>query len=88
MSFNLGAHKPKLTYPCKWIYKVIGFNQEGVRKAIFEVVGDGEYSIEHSNNSTNGKYCCLNFEMTVHSEENRTKIYESLKNHPNVKIVL
>ena len=80
--------KAKIDYPCKWLYKVIGTDNEQLRRAIEEVINDIPCEINLSNTSSSGKYLCLNLEITVESEEERNSIYLDLKSHPHVKIVL
>lgn len=86
--FNLNNQKLQLSYPCQWVYKVIGAGQEQVLRAIVEVARGYDYDVTLSNRSKTGKYCCLNLEMTVDSEEIRTEIYTALRNHPTIRIVL
>jgi putative lipoic acid-binding regulatory protein len=78
----------KLVYPCEWLYKVIGSDKEQLRQAITHVIKDSSCSITPSNSSKTGKYHCLNLEITVQNEEERNLIYEALKEHPQVKLVL
>ena len=80
--------KVKLDYPCQWLYKVIGIEEEQLRQAIAEIIPDTPCEINLSKSSSSGKYLCLNVELTVQSEEERNSIYESLKAHQHVKIVL
>jgi putative lipoic acid-binding regulatory protein len=86
--FDLNGAKLDLTYPCEWVYKVIGSGQEQVLRAIVDVVQGYDYDVTLSNRSKTGKYCCLNLEMVVDSEEIRTEIYTALRNHPTIRIVL
>ena len=86
--FDLSGAKLDLTYPCEWVYKVIGSGQEQVLRAIVDVVQGYDYDVTLSNRSKTGKYCCLNLEMVVDSEEIRTEIYTALRNHPTIRIVL
>ncbi|MBU0728200.1 MAG: DUF493 domain-containing protein [Proteobacteria bacterium] len=79
--------KEAVTYPCAWQYKVIGMEIEELRQVIIQAVGDGE-QVFHSNSSSNGKYHCLNLEITVQSQEVRDSIYCLLKKHAGVKMVL
>lgn len=85
---DLTGRELKMDYPCKWLYKVIGANQQEIRQAIQEVGQKEKYKITNSNRSKGGKYFCLNMEMTVSSEEQRNEIYQALKNHSLVKMVL
>ena len=80
--------KAHIEYPCKWLYKVIGYDAEKLHQALLEIIKDDPCDISFSNSSRTGKYLCLNFEVTVHSEEQRNSIYLALKEHPQVKIVL
>jgi putative lipoic acid-binding regulatory protein len=82
------ACKPKLNYPCQWVYKVVGTNQDELRQAIMKIITDTPCEINFSNSSSSGKYLCLNLEITVQSEEERNSIYSNLKAQPQVKIIL
>ena len=80
--------KAHIEYPCTWAYKVIGTDEETMRQAVREIIKDETCSIRLSNSSSTGKYHCLDIELVVCSEEERLKIYEYLKNHSAIKIVL
>ncbi len=88
MNLKLDSQKLEWEYPCEWGYKVIGIDQEKVRTAIEEIVGDRSSAITPSNSSKTGKYHSLSLEVGVGSEEERNEIYEALKKHPAVKMVL
>ena len=78
----------ELEYPCPWAYKIIGSDNEQMQKAVAEIIRDCKYKISPSNTSATAKYFCLNVELTVESESQRTALYEALKAHPAVKMVL
>lgn len=80
--------KVVLEYPCSWCYKVVGKERDKLENAIREVVLERPHSIAHSNTSRTGKYISLNLELLVHNEEDRQFIYEALKAHQHVKMVL
>lgn len=80
--------KPEIVYPCSWVYKVIGEDCTLLKGVIVDACTPHEVTIGHSHSSSKGKYHSLNAELVVPDEETRLKIYESLKNHPAVKIVL
>ena len=88
MKIEIKDNNYKLIYPCQWLYKVIGADQEQLQQAIMQVVQDTSCSITPSNSSKTGKYHCLNLEITVQNEEERNRIYADLKEHPDVKVVL
>jgi len=82
------TEKLHLEYPCKWLYKVIGMDNDQLRAAIMQIVNHRSCEISFSNTSSSGKYICLNLEITVQDEEERNGLYLDLKSHPHVKIVL
>ncbi len=85
---NHSRQKLKLKYPCLWIYKIFGTDQNQMRNAIDNIVQDRSCRISLSRESETGKYVSLNVELTVESESHRTAIYEALKAHHAVKLVL
>lgn len=80
--------KLTLEYPCLWKYKVIGYSEEGIRKAVEDVITEQTYTISFSNMSSTGKYLCFNIETEVRDENHRITTYEALKQHSAIKIVL
>jgi len=80
--------KPVLEYPCQWLYKIIGDNQEELQQAAAAIIGRQPCTISLSNRSKTGKYHCLNIEVEVIDESNRNAIYHAFKKHPQVKMVL
>ena len=80
--------KIQLEYPCPWVYKIIGPDEDEMHSAVAEIIRDRTYKISHSRKSEKGKYHCLNVALTVESDSHRTTLYEALKAHRAVKIVL
>jgi putative lipoic acid-binding regulatory protein len=80
--------KLELTYPCDWRYKVIGEERKKLEQAIRDVLLEREHRLEHSNASKSGKYVSLNLDLLVQNEDERQFIYEALKAHQHVKMVL
>jgi uncharacterized protein len=80
--------KPQIDYPCPWTYKVIGRDMDGLRCAIAEVMKGSEHTVTPSRSSKGGAYHCLNVELTVESEPVRLGIYERLRRHPAVIMVM
>jgi putative lipoic acid-binding regulatory protein len=85
---NENECKPRIDYPCFWVYKVIGRDVEGLRDAIAEVMKGSEHTVTPSRSSKGGAYHCLNVEMTVESEPVRLGLYERLRQHPAVILVM
>ncbi|MDD3813055.1 MAG: DUF493 domain-containing protein [Desulfocapsaceae bacterium] len=84
---HCAAKKPEITYPCVWLYKVIGEDFTSLTRAITTVC-PAQVSITPSKTSSSGKYCSLNVEIEVADEASRLAIYQNLKNHLAVKMVL
>jgi putative lipoic acid-binding regulatory protein len=85
---NDSQQKVALDYPCTWSYKLISTNEDLIKKAISDVILEREHTLKHSNNSKAGKYTSMNLDILVQNEEERNFIYESLKAHQNIKMVL
>lgn len=85
---NDSNKKLELTYPCNWCYKVIASEKEALQKAIHDVIEEREHSLTHSNKSKAGKYTSMNLDILVHNEDDRTFIFEALKRHQDIKMVL
>jgi len=79
--------KPAITYPCVWLYKVIGTDADALARAI-NTVCPAPTTVTPSKTSSGGKYCSLNVEIEVVDEASRLAIYQNLKNHLAVKAVL
>ena len=80
--------KFEIEYPCAWIYKIIGSDQEDMTAAVSEIIQDRACSITLSRSSETARYHCLNVEVMVESDSHRQIIYEALKSHRAIKIVL
>ncbi|MDD2791053.1 MAG: DUF493 domain-containing protein [Sulfurimonas sp.] len=85
---NDSKEKLELSYPCSWSYKLIGYEKEAIQKAIHEVILEREHSLTHSNASKSGKYISMNLDLVIVNEDERNFIYEALKTHQNIKMVL
>jgi len=85
---NDRKEKLELTYPCSWSYKLIASEVDALKKAISDVIDEREHKLTHSKNSKGGKYVSMNLDMLVHNEDDRNFIYEALKAHQNIKMVL
>ena len=80
--------KAEIEYPCQWVYKVIGEDCTILKDIIEKSCKPLPVVIGHSHSSSKGKYHSLNAELTIPDEETRLRIYELLKSHSAVKIVL
>ena len=80
--------KPVITYPCAWVYTVVGSKREDVHQAVKEVFQERSCTVIPSKTSKGGSYCSLRVEAEVYSDEDRTDLFRGLSLHGNVKIVL
>jgi len=85
---RLAGKKLELDYPCSWCYKVISSEQKALQNAIREVIDEREHTLTASNTSKSGKFISMNLEMLVHNEDDRQFIYDALKKHQDIKMVL
>lgn len=85
---NDSKKKIILEYPTSWSYKLIGHEKEAIQKAIHDVILQREHSLNHSNNSKTGKYVSMNLDLVIQNEDERNFIYEALKAHQDIKMVL
>ncbi|HOQ43543.1 MAG TPA: DUF493 domain-containing protein, partial [Smithellaceae bacterium] len=80
--------KLQLEYPCLWTYKIIGTDRDEMKCAVYEIIRDRQCRITPSRQSETAKYFSMNVELTVESESHRTNLYEALKAHQAIKLVL
>lgn len=85
---SLNKGPVRISYPCQWLYKVIGCDREKMHRALLAIIGEGACQISLSRTSGSGRYHCLNLEVTVRSEEERNSLYTAIKAHPEVRLVL
>jgi uncharacterized protein len=78
---------PEIDYPCRWPYKVIGRDEQLMRRAVAAVVGSLEHSLELSNVSRAGRYRSLLLTVAVASDEERRRIGQALHAHCDVHMV-
>jgi len=80
--------KVQIEYPSNWQYKIVTMDADHTKKAVLDVIDERLHTLTHSNNSKGGKYVSMNLETLVQNEEDRNFIYEALKAHELVKMVL
>jgi len=85
---KLEGKKLELEYPCNWCYKVIASEKDALQNAVKDVINEREHTLTDSNKSKSGKYVSMNLDMLVHNEDDREFIYDALKKHQDIKMVL
>lgn len=87
-TINDSEQKVLIEYPCNWCYKVIATEKAALEQAIRDVIDEREHKLSPSNKSKTGKYTSMNLDLLVHNEDDRTFIFEALKQHQAIKMVL
>ena len=77
-----------LDYPCEWEYRVIGSEPAALEQAIKEVMGARDYTCQEGRQSGGGKWITRVVSLVVQDEAERKSLYEKLRSHQAVKIVL
>ena len=85
---NDSTKKVVIEYPCNWCYKVIASERKALEQAIHDVIDERGYKLTSSNKSKSGKYTSMNLDLLVDNEDDRTFIFEALKRHQDIKMVL
>ncbi len=78
----------EIIYPCIWSYTIIGEDCESLREAILTACAPNPVQITHSHTSSGGKYHSMEARLEVRDEAGRLAIFDLLKTHPAVKILL
>ncbi|HHO74875.1 MAG TPA: DUF493 domain-containing protein [Deltaproteobacteria bacterium] len=77
-----------ITYPCTWVFKIFGTDHRQLRLAARDALSGHDYAINPSHSSRNRKYHCMNIDITVSDDQERTGIYEALRSHSSIILVL
>ncbi len=85
---NDSKQKVELEYPLEWSYKLISLDKALIQKVVHEVILDREHKLSHSNASKTGKFVSMNLDLLVHNEDDRNFIFDALKAHQDIKMVL
>jgi uncharacterized protein len=80
--------KLELEYPCKWEYKLIGKEEEGIRRMAVEIAEGKAFSLNVSNKSSTGKFVSITLEILVYNDDERVYIYESLRKSKHILYIL
>ena len=80
--------KAEIKYPLQWTYRIIGTDENELRKVVINCLEEKKIGLTIANKSSKGKYLSLNFETLVASEEERDKIFNCLKSNPAVKMII
>ncbi len=79
---------PRITYPCRWSFTLIGTDEADMRAAAAACLSPTAYHLTPSRKSRGGKYTSLHLDATVASEAERNRLFTALKAAPAIKMVL
>jgi len=82
------TNRLQIEYPCEWEYRIIGIDEEELRKLASEILKTKEYTLSFSNISKKGKYISLSLKTTVATEKERNDIYIFLRKAPAIKSII
>ena len=83
-----GAQGPKIDYPCRWQYRIIGESRTEIRRAVEMHVPERPLSLADSHVSSGGRYVSMSLEVTVCSDTERLELYRLLAGDPAIRVVL
>lgn len=83
-----GTKKPAIEYPCDWLYKIFGRDQDAMRRAVARMVAGRRHALKPSRSSRNDRYHCMNLELLVLSDDDRLGVYEALNAQEEILLVL
>ena len=80
--------KPIIDYPCDWTFKIIGQEDNLLRKAARSTLQERSHTLSNSNTSSGGKYTSLNLVVNVKDATDRDEIFNRLQNNSAIKLIL
>ncbi|MBE0567526.1 MAG: DUF493 domain-containing protein [Krumholzibacteria bacterium] len=90
------SQRPEITYPTEWSFKVIGTDEEDLRRAVTITLavcldrdsGERPYELALSRTSGRGNYVSLGLTLTVLSEAERDAVFTGLADCPEIRMVI
>lgn len=79
---------PKIEYPCRWQYRIIGESRTGIRRVVERHVRERPLNLAESHVSSGGRYVSMSLEVTVASDGERQELYRLLAGDPAIRVVL
>ena len=73
----------EIEYPRRWRYRIVGTAVDRLQMAAQQVVGDMDYTIQHSRTSATGKYHSLIVDVHVPDSATHRRIHKALHEHPD-----
>ena len=83
----LAGKELELEYPCSWVYTVIAEQEDSLRAAVESIVAPLSHELRFSNRSKAGRYSSFQLEVTVHTNNERLRIFRDLQAHASIRYV-
>ena len=80
--------RPRIDYPTRWGYRIVGTSEEAMRAHVLALLGDVEHELVLGNRSRGGKYVSLHLSLVVRDEAQRLAIYDHLTRHDAIRFVV
>ena len=80
--------KPEITYPTRWTYRIVGTDAGSIRRRVEAIAGERPYELAPSQESSQGRYVSLRFDIEVPDQADRDRIFAVLQADPSIKMVL
>ena len=80
--------RPDIEYPCRWEYTIIGRSRLQIRGAVEAAVPRVDFDLVESHVSRGGKYCSMALLIEVEDQAERDRIFMTLREHPDVVMVI
>lgn len=77
-----------LEYPIEWEYKTVIEKKTNIDDVLKPILNGRIYNTKHSKTSRDGTYNSYSVNVLVYNGDDRKEIYEQIRSHKNVKIVL
>lgn len=77
----------EISYPRKWQYRIIGKAKLEIEEAVFELCNK-PYDLKPSKVSRKGNYHSFVLEIEVKSREEMTMLFQNLKGHAAIQMVI
>ena len=80
--------KPKIEYPTRWGYKIIGRDKHKLLECIKEILSEKEHTCTVGNSSKKGTFHTYNASCEVVDEKERDEIFKAFQDHDSVDMVI
>lgn len=77
-----------LEYPCDWKYSVVVGKDADIDEILKPILENRIFKLKPSKTSKDGTYISYSLGVLVHNDEDRVCLYENIRSHESVKIVL